>query len=38
MKLVKESEKGGCKVLRYEHDSVPEWGHAKPQQDYSEGV
>ena len=34
MKLVKESEKGGRKVLRYEHDSIPEWGYAKPQQDY----
>ena len=34
MKLVKESEKGGRKVLRYEHDSIPEWGYAKSQQDY----
>ena len=34
MKLVKEFEKGGRKILRYEHDSIPEWGYAKPQQDY----
>jgi hypothetical protein len=34
MTLAKEFEKGGRKVLRYEHDSVPEWGYAKPQQDY----
>ncbi|MFT6792578.1 MAG: AraC-like DNA-binding protein [Rubritalea sp.] len=34
MKLVKESEKGGRKILRYQHDSIPEWGYAKPQQDY----
>ena len=32
--LVKDFEKGGRKVLRYEHDSIPEWGYAKPQQDY----
>ena len=34
MKLVKEFEKSGRKVLRYEHDSIPEWGYTKPQQDY----
>jgi predicted esterase len=34
MKLIKEFEKGGRKVLRYEHDSIPEWDYAKPQQDY----
>jgi hypothetical protein len=34
MKLAKEFEKGGRKVLRYEHGRVPEWGYAKPQQDY----
>jgi predicted esterase len=34
VKLVKDFEKGGRKVLRYEHDSIPEWGYAKPQQDY----
>jgi predicted esterase len=34
MKLVQESERGGRKILRYEHDSIPEWGYAKPQQDY----
>ena len=34
MKLVKEFEKGERKVQRYEHDSIPEWGYAKPQQDY----
>ncbi|MFT5240171.1 MAG: putative esterase [Kiritimatiellia bacterium] len=34
MALVKTSEKGGRKILRYEHDSIPEWGYAKPQQDY----
>jgi hypothetical protein len=34
MRLVKEFEKGERKVLRYEHDSIREWGYAKPQQDY----
>jgi poly(3-hydroxybutyrate) depolymerase len=34
MKLVKEFEKGTRKVLRYECDSVQEWGYAKPQSDY----
>ena len=34
VKLVKDFERGGRKVLRYEHDSIPEWGYAKPQQDY----
>ena len=34
VKLVKDFERGGRKVLRYEHDSISEWGYAKPQQDY----
>jgi hypothetical protein len=34
MKLVKETEIAGRKVLRYEHNSVPEWGYAKLQSDY----
>jgi hypothetical protein len=34
MKLIKETEINGRKVLRYEHNSVPEWGYAKPQSDY----
>ena len=34
MKLVKTSEQGGKTILRYEHDSVPEWGYEKPQSDY----
>jgi hypothetical protein len=34
MTLVKEMEMKGRTVLRYEHESVPEWGYAKKQQDY----
>jgi hypothetical protein len=34
MTLVKESEMKGRKLLRYEHESVPEWGYATPQEDY----
>jgi len=34
MKLVSEKEMNGRRVLRYEHDSVPEWGYARPQKDY----
>ncbi|NIP96977.1 MAG: hypothetical protein GWO24_27505 [Akkermansiaceae bacterium] len=34
MRLVKEMERDGRTILRYEHDNVPEWGYAKPQQDY----
>jgi len=34
MTLVKETEMKGRKVLRYEHESVPEWGYAQKQQDY----
>jgi len=34
MTLVKETEMKGRKVLRYEHESVPEWGYALPQKDY----
>jgi len=34
MKLVKETEMKGRKVLRFEHESIPEWGYQKPQRDY----
>lgn len=34
MKLVKTSEQKGKTILRYEHESVPEWGYEKPQSDY----
>ena len=34
MTLVKETEMKGRKVLRFEHDSIAEWGYAKPQKDY----
>ena len=34
MTLVKETEMKGRKVLRYEHESIPEWGYAKAQKDY----
>jgi len=34
MRLVNETEMKGRKVLRYEHDSIPEWGYAKTQKDY----
>ena len=34
MMLVKSTEMKGRTVLRYEHDSIPEWGYTKPQKDY----
>lgn len=34
MKLVETTEQTGKTILRYEHDSVPEWGYEKPQSDY----
>ena len=34
MMLVNETEIKGRKVLRFEHDSIREWGYAKPQRDY----
>ena len=34
MKLVSTSEQQGKTILRYEHESVPEWGYANPQSDY----
>jgi hypothetical protein len=34
MKLVKETQMNDRKVLRYEHESVPQWGYATPQTDY----
>lgn len=34
MTLVNETEMKGRKVLRYEHESIPEWGYAQPQEDY----
>ena len=34
MKLTKTSEQEGKTILRYEHESVSEWGYDKPQSDY----
>ena len=34
MKLTNTSEQGGKTILRYEHESVAEWGYANPQSDY----
>ena len=34
MKLTNTSEQKGKIILRYEHESVPEWGYEKPQSDY----
>ena len=34
MTLKSTSEQKGKTILRYEHDSVPEWGYAQPQSDY----
>lgn len=34
MKLTETSEQKGKTILRYEHESVPEWGYEKPQSDY----
>jgi dienelactone hydrolase len=34
MKLASTTEQEGKTILRYEHESVPEWGYAKPQSDY----
>ena len=34
MKLVEETEMKGRKVLRYEHESIPEWGYTEAQTDY----
>ena len=34
MKLVNTTEQQGKTILRYEHESVPEWGYANPQSDY----
>ena len=34
MKLTNTSEQEGKTILRYEHESVPEWGYEKPQSDY----
>jgi len=34
MTLVRVTEVKGRKVLRYEHESIPEWGYAQAQKDY----
>jgi len=34
MEAVGESVMDGRKVIRYEHDSIAEWGYQKPQRDY----
>ena len=34
MKLTETTEKEGKTILRYEHESVPEWGYENPQSDY----
>ena len=34
MKLANTSEQQGKTILRYEHESVPEWGYDNPQSDY----
>ncbi|MFT5905280.1 MAG: poly(3-hydroxybutyrate) depolymerase [Cryomorphaceae bacterium] len=34
MKLTETTEQKGKTILRYEHESVPEWGYEKPQSDY----
>src|SRR4051812_5796344 len=34
MKRVSETNIVGRQVVRYEHESLPQWGYAKPQHDY----
>ena len=34
IKIVRENENGGHKVIRYEHDSMSQWGYEKPQKDW----